>query len=118
MIIAVLAATGTHWLVFQSVAWTTMFAANLHTTCLEQAVALTFDGKYTPAGLCKEIAKGKQSEKKSDLQVESKKLEYSHTSFEFVFCPPSEFYEVRAVNETATLLTHTPPVPPPKELLG
>lgn len=117
MIIAVLAATGTHWLVFQSVAWTTMFAENLHTTSLEHAVALTFDGKH-PCCLCKEIAKGKQSEKKSDLQVESKKLEYSYTNFEFVFCPPSEFYEVRAVNETAKLLTHTPPVPPPKELLG
>jgi hypothetical protein len=117
MIFAVLTATGTHWLVLQSVAWTTMLATNLHTTSLEQAVASTFDGKH-PCCLCKAIAKAKQSEKKSDIPVESRKLEYSYLKFEFLFCPPSEFYEVRAADESATVLTHTPPVPPPKKVLG
>jgi hypothetical protein len=117
MILAVLAATGTHWWVLQSVAWTTMLAENLQTTSWQKAVVCTFDGKH-PCCLCKEIAKGKQSEKKSEFQVELKKLEFSHTASEFAFCPPSDFREVRAGNETATPLTHAPPVPPPKELLG
>jgi hypothetical protein len=117
MIIAVLAATGTHWAVLQSVAWTTMLAENLQSASLEKAVACTFDGKH-PCCICRAIAKGKQSEKKTDLQIEAKKLDYSYTACEFVFCPPTEFYEMRTVNEAVPLLMFTPPLPPPKELLG
>jgi hypothetical protein len=117
MLLAALSATGTHWLAFQSVAWTAMLAENLHTTSWQQAVAHTFDGKH-PCCLCKEIAKSQQSEKKSDVQLELKKLDYSYTSFEFVFCPPSHFYEIFDATAAATSLTHAPSVPPPKELLG
>jgi hypothetical protein len=117
MIVAVLSATGTHWLALQSVAWTAMLAENLQTAPWQRAVQRTFDGKH-PCCLCKAIAKDKQSEKKSDVQVEFKKLDYSYSCFEFVFCPPSSFYEVRAANDTAISLTQAPSLPPPKELLG
>lgn len=117
MIVAVLSATGTHWLALQSVAWTTMLAENLHSTSWAQAVGRTFDGKH-PCCLCKQIAAGKQSEKKSDVQVEIKKPDYSYTNFKFIFCSPSDFYEVCAVNNPVASLTHAPSVPPPKELLG
>lgn len=117
MIVAALSATGTHWLALQSVAWTAMLAENLHTTSFEHAVRCTFDGKH-PCCLCREIAKAKQSEKKSDVQVELKRLDYSYTSSEFVFCPPSAFYEVGAVNESPISLTRAPAVPPPKPFLG
>jgi hypothetical protein len=117
MIVAVLSATGTHWLALQSIAWTAMLAQNLQSTSWQKAVTRTFDGKH-PCCLCKQIAAGERSEKKSDLQIELKKLDYSYTSFEFVFCPPTHFYEVCAANEAATSLTRAPSVPPPKELLG
>jgi hypothetical protein len=116
MIVAVLTATGTHWLAFQSVAWTTMLAENLQTSSLSQAIQRTFDGKHQCC-LCKEIAKDKQSEKKSDVQNELKKLDFSHSRFEFVFCSPSHFYEVRNANDTALYLAEPPSLPPPKELL-
>ena len=116
MIIAVLTATGTHWLAFQSVAWTTMLAENLQTSSLQRAIQQTFDGKH-PCCLCKEIAKDKQSEKKSDAQVEFKKLDFSHNRFEFVFSAPAHFYEVRAVNDAAISLAEPPSLPPPKEIL-
>jgi hypothetical protein len=115
MIIAVLAATGTHWLALQSVAWTTMLAENLQSTNWEQAVEQTFDGKH-PCCLCKQIAAAKKSEKKSDVQVEIKKLDYSYINFEFVFCPPSHFYEISAADDAALSLTRAPSVPPPREL--
>lgn len=115
MIFAALSATGTHWLALQSVAWTTMLAENLHKASWEHAVQCTFDGKH-PCCLCKQIAKEKQSEKKSDVQVEVKQLEYSYTRFEFVFCPPSHFYEVHAASDAAVSLTQAPSLPPPKEL--
>ncbi len=117
MIVAVLSATGMHWMILQSVAWTTMLAANLHSSSLSQAIEHTFDGKH-PCCLCKAIAKGKQSEKKSDFQAEMKMLDFSHSNFEFVFCPPSAFRELRPANESASRLTHSPAVPPPKELLS
>lgn len=117
MIVAVLAASGTHWMVFQSIAWTTMLADNLHTTSLSQAIARTFDGKH-PCCLCKEIARSKRSEKKSDFQVELKRLDFSYSDSEVVLCPPSAFRELRAGNETGPLLAKAPAVPPPKELRG
>ena len=117
MIVAVVTATGTHWLAFQSVAWTAMLAENLHTHSLQRAVQRTFDGKH-PCCLCKEIAKDKQSEKKSDLQVDLKKPDFSHNRFEFVFCAPVHFYEVRTANDTAASLMQAPALPPPKELLA
>lgn len=113
MIFAVLAATGTHWMILQSIAWTGMLAENLQTSSFSHAIQRTFDGKH-PCCLCKRIAQEKQSEKKSDLQVELKKLEFPYTKFEFVFSPPSEFRELRLRDENGPLLTHAPPVPPPR----
>jgi hypothetical protein len=115
MIVAVLTAAGTHWFAFQSVAWTTMLAENLQTSSLSQAIQRTFDGRH-PCCLCKEIAKDKQSEKKSDVQNELKKLDFSHSHSEFVFCAPSHFYEVRSATDTAISLAEPPSLPPPKEL--
>jgi hypothetical protein len=117
MIVAVLTATGTHWLAFQSVAWTAMLAENLQTSSFQRALQRTFDGRH-PCCLCREIAKDKQSEKKSDVQVEIKKFDFSHNRFEFVFCAPSDFYEVHAAKNKITSLTRAPALPPPKELLG
>jgi hypothetical protein len=117
MIVAVLSATGTHWVALQSIAWTAMLAENLHSTSWQQAVTRTFDGKH-PCCLCKQIAAAERSEKKSDLQTELKKLDYSYTSFEFVFCPPSHFYEVCAPTEALISLTRAPALPPPKGLPG
>ena len=115
MLVAVLTATGTHWLAFQSVAWTAMLAENLQTSSLQRALQRTFDGKH-PCCLCKAIAKDKQSEKKSDVQFELKKLDFSLTDFEIVFCAPSAFYELHAVNDFVDSLTHAPSVPPPRSL--
>jgi len=113
MIVAVLAATGSHWVMLQSVAWTAMLAGNLQERPLTEAVCCTFDGKH-PCCLCKEIAAGKQSEKKSDIQVELKKHEFSYTAAIFVFTPPAFFFEARPAKPTATFRVYTPPVPPPR----
>jgi hypothetical protein len=117
MIFAVLSATGTHWLALQSLAWTTMLAENLHSTSWQQAVERTFDGQH-PCCLCRQIAAAKKAEKKSDVQLEIKKLDYSYSNFEFVFCPPAYFYEISAADDSATSLTRAPSVPPPRELLA
>jgi hypothetical protein len=117
MIIAVLSATGTHWLALQSVAWTAMLAENLQSNSWQHAVERTFDGKH-PCCLCRQIAAAKQSEKKSDVQIEIKKLDYSYAHFEFVFCPPAHYYEISVLDDAAASLTRAPFVPPPRELLS
>ena len=73
--VALIAATGAHWALLQSVAWTTMLADNLRTHSLSESVARTFDGKY-PCPLCKAIAAAKKSEKKSEFTLQTQKLEF------------------------------------------
>ncbi len=43
VVVALVATTGLHWAVLQSVAWTTMLANNLRTQSLAEAVAHTFE---------------------------------------------------------------------------
>jgi hypothetical protein len=117
LIIAVLTASGSHWLVLQSVAWTNMLMDNLQSRSVTQALECTFDGKH-PCKLCKQIVKGKQTEKKSELRMEWKRLEFSYAPSVFVFGPPSFFWDVRATDDLAIARSHTPLVPPPKLNLG
>ncbi len=113
IVFALFCAIGAHWAVLQSVAWTNMLAQNLRTGSLSEAVERTFDGQH-PCALCKQIAKGKQAERKSELPPQLKKFEYSFSFSRFVFSAPSDFYEVRPSDALVTELIHSPPVPPPK----
>src|SRR4051794_17579576 len=90
LIVALLAATGTHWALLQSVAWTTMLAGNLRTGSFSEAVQKTFDGKH-PCNLCKEIKTGQRSEKKPKFSYSLHKLEFVTERVAFVFDSPPEF---------------------------
>ena len=82
-----------------------------------EALVKTFDGRH-PCGLCKAIAAGKKSEKKSEFPVAGKKFEFSYSATVFVFSAPTHFWEARGLEERAYSLNHAPPVPPPKIALG
>lgn len=90
-----------------------MLADNARLEPLSQAIEQTFDGKH-PCALCKSIAKGRQSERKPDTQLEIKKLEFLRESAVIVIASPEHFIlcEERAVLHSS--LTETPPVPPPR----
>jgi hypothetical protein len=103
--------------VLQSLAWTTMLAKNLRTASVSEAVGRTFDGEH-PCALCKNIAKSKKAEKKSDLPPEFKKFEFSFSPSTFLFTPPSIFHKVHVVDAASDALTHAPPTPPPRRFLG
>lgn len=115
LILALLGATGGHWAALQSVAWARMLADNARVAPLSEALEKTFDGKH-PCPLCKQIAKGRQNEKKSDAQVEVKKLEFLGLSTAFVILSPEHFYVVREHASKMPSLSHSPPVPPPRNL--
>ena len=115
--LALASSIGLHWAFLQSVAWVGMIVSYSQEAPLSEAVVKTFDGQH-PCKLCKQIARGKQSEKKSEYKFELSKLEFPYVPFAFVFCAPSSFREVRAGDEAADLLTSAPPAPPPRGLLA
>src|SRR5271154_1946899 len=103
---------GAHWVLLQSVAWTTMLADNLHAGSFQAAVTKTFDGKH-PCCLCKAIAAGKQSEKKTDFSFQSQKLEFPPVKENVVLIAPSQFQLVPQSNTFANSLVQKPLTPPP-----
>jgi hypothetical protein len=114
LIVALLCATGGQWALLQSVAWAAMLANNARTECLADAITQTFDGRH-PCPLCRRIQQSRQSEKKSDLQTETKKLEYPRETVVFVFTAPGHFFLLGDRGSPALLLPEAPPTPPPRE---
>jgi hypothetical protein len=108
---------GVHWTVLQVVAWTGMVISYSQDAPLAQAVVKTFDGKH-PCNLCKKIANGKRSEKKSEYQFEAGKVKFANAAVSFVFSAPMSYWEVGERNDTPDLLAHAPPIPPPRACLG
>jgi hypothetical protein len=117
LIVALLAATGGHWALLQTMAWTNMLADNLRTGSVGEALAKTFDGKH-PCSLCKQICAGKKSEKKVEFPTLAKKLEFVSDRAGFVLTAP-EVSPLRWESKSAfAALIQPPPVPPPRQLPG
>lgn len=117
LVVALLGATGGHWAVLQTVAWADMLAKNLQTESVGEAITKTFDGAH-PCKLCKQISSGKETEKKSDLPLQIKKLEFVSERPVFIFSAPQDFQIVLESFSSGDGLTHRPSVPPPRSLAG
>jgi len=113
LIIALLGATGGHWAILQTIAWADMLAKNLRTETVAVAITKTFDGQ-NPCPMCKEISAGKKEEKKSELPLQIKKLEFIAERPAFVFIAPSDFYLGPVFLSAFDELTQRPAVPPPR----
>jgi hypothetical protein len=112
LIVALLAATGGHWAVLQTVAWTNMLANNLRTGSIEEALTKTFDGK-NPCSMCQQITAGKRAEKKAEFPTLAKKLEFCSERPAFVFSAPKDFRLVVFHFDRLTAWSEAPPTPPP-----
>jgi hypothetical protein len=108
---------GLHWCFLQSVAWVGMVVTYSQDRPLGEALARTFDGSH-PCALCKEIAKGRQTEKKPESPSVLKKSEFSYAGTAWVFTPPSFYWETSWPQESWAVLALAPPVPPPRQLPG
>jgi hypothetical protein len=117
MALALAFSLGLHWGLFQSLAWMGMVIRYSQAAPLKEALAKTFDGKH-PCPLCEEIAKGKQSEKKSESASAGKKFECVYSGAAFFFAAPSHCWETGWPNGSLGSLARTPPVPPPRQLPG
>ena len=111
--LALAGSIGLHWAFLQAIAWAGMVITYSHDASLSEAVVKTFDGKH-PCVLCKQIAKGKQSERKPDIKFDSGKLEFPFVPVVFQFIAPSYFWQVTGADNAVHSLTHAPPRPPPR----
>jgi hypothetical protein len=112
-IVALCCAIGLHWLALQSVAWTTMLIEHSKGASLCQAIAQTFDGAH-PCSLCHAVNKGKNSEKKSDLQSPTPKIDMICVTRATQLSPLFAPFDYEACNFSLPEVTRSPPVPPPR----
>jgi hypothetical protein len=117
VILALVFSTGLHWAALQTVAWTTMLAANLSTQSFFEAVSQTFDGEH-PCPLCKAISAGKKSEKKSEALTIKLKLEFPPAAEKFVLVAPKMFAPFTLETISAASISSPPPLPPPRSFLA
>jgi hypothetical protein len=117
LVLTLACSIGLHWAFFQSLAWTSMLADNLCRGSLAQAVTHTFDGRH-PCQLCKAIADGKKSEKKSEWTPRFKTLEFPPVAEDFVLTVPGRLAPAFRADVFARPLFATPPTPPPRKALA
>jgi hypothetical protein len=113
LVIALAAMLGAHWTLLQTVAWTTMLADNLRSNSFQVAAEKTFDGNH-PCDICKAIAAGKQSEKKTEFSFQSQKLEFPPLKEGFALIAPSQFQLLPLKNFSSKSFTQKPLLQPPR----
>ncbi len=116
-IMALCLSIGLHWVAVQSVAWTTMIVEYCQKTSLPEAIAKTFDGKH-PCSLCHAVQKGRSSEKKSDFQSVTLKIDLICRTRIIRLMPPVEAFDYPSLASRVEGSAKSPPVPPPRNLLG
>jgi hypothetical protein len=116
-IFALCCAIGLHWIALQSLAWTTMIIDYSKRAPLCQAIAQTFDGAH-PCSLCHIVNTGKASEKKSDLQPLTPKIDMICTKRTISLLRPFSHFEYSASDFSFAEIGHSPPVPPPRPILA
>jgi len=94
-----------------------MLVANARHAPLGEAVAKTFDGAH-PCDLCQAVASGKKSERKSEVLPAVGKMDLICTLRTLNWLPPWISYEYPRLSSTIPELFQSPPVPPPRALLG
>jgi hypothetical protein len=101
------------WVALQSIAWTAMIVDNAKSVSLCHAIARTFDGAH-PCSLCHIVNKAKATEKKSDLQPLTPKIDMICTRGGVVMTRPFSDVEYLSCEFSLSETWHSPPVPPPR----
>lgn len=116
VVLALSCSIGLHWGLFQSLAWLGMVVNYSQDATLKEALVKTFDGKH-PCALCKEIAKSKHTDKKSEFPVQAKKFEFLTAHARFIFTAPTHWWLLGATDDRLKSVGFTPPTPPPRGAL-
>jgi hypothetical protein len=112
-IFALCCAIGLQWLTLQSIAWTAMIVDYSKRGSLCEAIARTFDGAH-PCSLCHIVEKGKTTEKKSDLQLLTPKIDMICTKRAITLVPLIAYVDYAAGDFSVFKIGESPPAPPPR----
>lgn len=114
-IASVLLASGGHWLLLQSVAWSGMLISYSTTTSISEAISRTFDGKH-PCRLCKVVQAGREKEADRQTILTSPRIPDLFCELRRVTVPicEAELPQVASAFHRLNRLDHRPPTPPPK----
>jgi hypothetical protein len=116
-VLALCCVIGLQWVAIQSVAWTTMLINNSRHGSFCKAITQTLDGSH-PCSLCHLVAKGKASEKKSDVRSATPKLDIICVTRMIPLVPRFVRFE-HALGDCSLLqFEHSPPIPPPRSSLS
>ena len=113
LVAALCLSIGGHWAVLQSAAWCGMIVNYSQGSTLKDGLEKTFDGKH-PCKLCKFVAEGKKSEKKSDSQLKITKpdLFAANECKPFLVAPTFVLYP--SVDSVSSSRFESPLTPPPR----
>jgi len=117
MVLALCCAIGLHWIALQSLAWTTMLAQYSKCAKLGLAIEQTFNGAH-PCSLCHVVNKGVTSEKKSHAQSPVSKIDIACVVRTFQLLPRTVPFDYVATDCSPREFEHSPPAPPPRDLLS
>ena len=115
-IFALCCAIGVQWLALQSIAWTAMIIDYSKRAPLCQAIAQTLDGAH-PCSLCHIVNQGKASEKKSDIQLLTPKIDMLCTKRAITLVRPFACVDYVAGDFSVYQIPESPPAPPPRLIL-
>jgi hypothetical protein len=116
-VIALLNFAGAHWVVLQSIAWSSMLAKQVQHSRLAEAVQKTFDGAH-PCDLCKGISRAQEKERKPTVPVEIGKLPLLFANGEILIAVRPFSTSTDDVAKLFPLRPHRPVSPPPRVSLS
>ena len=111
--LAMACALGLNWDFLQSIAWLSMFAQNLQSLPATRALQQTLDGKH-PCALCKAVAAGKKSDRRSPGLSLVKKLKGLSPEISLAAADPAPAPVTREPSPPPTSPAYAPPRPPPR----
>jgi hypothetical protein len=116
-VLSLCCAIGLHWIALQSIAWTTMIVDYSRQAPLRQAITQTCAGMH-PCSICHLVNKGKNSEKKSDLQPLTTRIDMICTKRAITLLRPFVHFEYLTGDFSFSEIADSPPDPPPRSFLS
>jgi hypothetical protein len=117
MLAVLLAASGGHWMVLQSLAWTRMLVSYSQSGDFAGAVSKTFSGQY-PCSLCKKIERAKSNEPPQRVMQLESKASFLVPSRVVVLKDKGISWEVEVPQKRLEQRFERPGAPPPRSALA
>src|ERR1051325_9194225 len=114
MLLVLFAASGGHWMVLQSLAWTRMLVSYSQRGQFAEAVTKTFDGRH-PCALCKKIERGKSNEQPARVMELDSKASFVAPRVVVVIKSDGASWDVEVPQGVWVLRFDPPAAPPPRD---